>query len=598
MTSSARDESAGPQRPERSPDPAFGSRDASPTQAGGAPAPHAHGGARASADREVGNSGLAHAASSAHAGSSAHAAPRTAEGAEAAGAPDPAEPAARPPLLAADPAPVAYDTVVVPADEDPVAAAGSELLGGPPGRRALLGVSWWTPARFLALAAIAVLALGMVQKAPCFHSGWFYGATAQYDHACYSDIPHLFQGRGFADGLHPYGDRIPGGSADMQYLEYPVLTGLFMQVAAWLTPTSGSLPHREQWFWLVNAGMLLSCAVVAVVAVSRTHRNRPWDALLFALAPALALNATINWDLFAVALAAVAMACWASRRPGWAGVFVGLATAAKLYPVLLIGVLLVLCLRAGRMRAFGRALAGAAGAWLLVDVPVMLWSWDGWKTFYTFSEKRGEDFGSFWLIIEQDRGRSLGPLLNVLIAVLLITCALGIAWLALAAPRRPRLAQLAFLLVAAFTLTNKVYSPQYVLWLIPLAALARPRWRDFLVWQGCEVLYFLGIWYSLAYNSSAQQRGLPPDWYHVAIVVHLAGTLYLSAVVVRDVLRPDHDPVRWDGGDDPSGGVLDGAPDRFVLGRARYAREFSPAVPGPAWASAGKRWQESDEPAR
>ena len=34
-----------------------------------------------------------------------------------------------------------------------------------------------------------------------------------------------------------------------------------------------------------------------------------------------------------------------------------------------------------------------------------------------------------------------------------------------------------FLIVVAFTLTNKVYSPQYSLWLVPLAVMARPRWR-------------------------------------------------------------------------------------------------------------------------
>lgn len=43
--------------------------------------------------------------------------------------------------------------------------------------------------------------------------------------------------------------------------------------------------------------MLMACAAVIAVCVARTHRRRPWDALLFALAPALALNATINWDL-------------------------------------------------------------------------------------------------------------------------------------------------------------------------------------------------------------------------------------------------------------------------------------------------------------
>ena len=58
-------------------------------------------------------------------------------------------------------------------------------------------------------------------------------------------------------------------------------------------------------------------------------------------------------------------------------------------------------------------------------------------------------------------------------------------------------------MVAALVLSNKVYSPQYVLWLLPLAVLARPRWRDLLIWQGAEVLYFLAIWYRLAYVDAA-----------------------------------------------------------------------------------------------
>ena len=79
--------------------------------------------------------------------------------------------------------------------EDPVAAAGSELIGGPVGRHALFGRSWWTPVRVIALVAIGMFALGLVQKAPCYNGAWFFGASSQYTHACYSDIPHLYQGQ-------------------------------------------------------------------------------------------------------------------------------------------------------------------------------------------------------------------------------------------------------------------------------------------------------------------------------------------------------------------------------------------------------------------
>lgn len=240
--------------------------------------------------------------------------------------------------------------------------------------------------------------------------------------------------------------------------------------------------------------------------------------------------------------------------------------------MLLIGPLLVLCWRAGKWREFRVMLGGAVGAWLLVNLPIMAANWQGWSTFYVFSKHRAEDYGSFWLILMQARGTGLADL-DLYIGVLMVLGCLAIAWLALSAPRRPRFAQLAFLVVALFVLVNKVYSPQYALWLLPLAVLARPRWRDFLVWQACEVLYTLGIWSHLGFVTGTKQHGIGESWYHFAVVLHLLGTLYLVALVVRDVLLPDRDPVRLDGSDDPSGGVLDRAPDVFVVGAARALRE-------------------------
>ncbi|MFF0022495.1 glycosyltransferase family 87 protein [Streptomyces sp. NPDC005496] len=479
------------------------------------------------------------------------------------------------------PASVHEPETVHPTREDEVAANGSELIGGPLGRRALTGTSWWTPVRVVALIAIGMFALGMVQKLPCYDGAWFFGASSQYTHACYSDIPHLYQGRGFADGLVPYFDKLSG---DMDYLEYPVLTGVFMEVASWLTPGSGSIQDQEQFYWMVNAGMLMICAAVIVVCVSRTHARRPWDGLLVALAPAYALTATINWDLLAVALTAAAMLMWSRGCSLAFGVLLGLATAAKLYPVLLLGPLLMLCWRAGKWREFRIAVGGAVVAWLAVNLPVMVFAFEGWSKFYTFSQERGVDFGSFWLILSQRWQSSLLTTdnINTFATVLMLLACLGVAALTVTAPRRPRFAQLAFLIVAAFILTNKVYSPQYVLWLVPLAVLARPRWRDFLIWQACEVAYFLGIWMYLAYTTSGDaHKGLPTEGYQTAIAVHLLGTLYICAVVVRDILMPERDPVRRSGDDDPSGGVLDGAEDVFVLGAAAHPPRHAAHFDGP-----------------
>jgi hypothetical protein len=100
--------------------------------------------------------------------------------------------------------------------------------------------------------------------------------------------------------------------------------------------------------------------------------------------------------------------------------------------------------------------------------------------------------------------------------------------------------------------------------------MARPRWRDFLIWQSAQIIYFASIWYFLQQYGN-DNKGLPEGWYVAAILVQIAGTCWFAGMVVRDILTPSHDPVRTDGfadnTDDPGGGVLDFAPDVVTLRR-------------------------------
>ena len=452
---------------------------------------------------------------------------------------------------------MAEQTTVVPTRDDPTIAGNAEIVGGDLGAHAYPSWRFWGPLPILVLFTIGGFTLGLLSKLPCTVNGW--ADPGRYTHVCYSDIPPLFSLRGFADNVFPYVQNpLPG----QDQLEYPVLTGLFMWVANVITP------HGENgalWFYYINAIMLAVCLIVAVIATALTVKRRPWDAAMVALAPGTILCATINWDLLAVALTAVAMLLWARKYPTWAGVVIGAAAAAKFYPLLLLGPLLLLCWRAARMTAFWKLLGGAIAGWLVCNVPFMLINFDGWAHFYRFSSERGEDFGSVWLLLT-NLGLSVpaSALNKVATGIFLILC-IGIAVLALRAARRPRFAQLAFLVVAAFLVTNKVYSPQYVLWLIPLAAMARPRWRDFLIWQVGQVIYFVAVWeYLVGYGND--NKALPIGWYSAAIVIQIASTVFFAVMVIRDALDPSHDPVRTDAfaddRDDPGGGVLDGAPDR------------------------------------
>jgi hypothetical protein len=174
--------------------------------------------------------------------------------------------------------------------------------------------------------------------------------------------------------------------------------------------------------------------------------------------------------------------------------------------------------------------------------------------------------------------------LNELSAAALIVAFAAIALLALAAPRRPRLPQLCFLLLAAFLMTNKVWSPQYVIWLVPLAVLARPRLWPYLLWQLAEVGYFFGIWGYLIFATAPHPvigyQGISTGWYFTLLAARFLTVGLLAAYVVRDILYSERDVVRAHGLDDPAGGVLDQAPDRFRIRLARPVRR-----PGAASAS-------------
>jgi uncharacterized membrane protein len=460
--------------------------------------------------------------------------------------------------------PVNLGEVVAPTHDDPLVRVGSEVVGGPLGRRAVVGRSWWTPLRVLLALTFLTCGLGLVQKDWCRDHAW--ASPGDYAHACYSDIPPLYFGRGLAAGEVPY----IGQEPDKQ-VEYPVLTGAVMWATAQLVPSDGTPDHRSKRYFDINALALAIAAGIVAIATALVSGRRRWDAALFAAAPVLALTGTINWDLYAVAFLALGMVAWARGHPVGAGILIGLGAATKFYPLFALGPLLLLCLRAGRMREFWATFLGAACTWVVVDVPVMVADFDGWSKFYRLSESRGVGFSSIWFVLSQQGHAVPEDRLNWIAGGLFVAACIGIAVLALAAERRPRLPQLVFLVVAAFLLTNKVYSPQYVLWLLPLAVLARPRWRDLLIWQAAEVVHFVGIWMLIeGYPPGRPEHALGNDGYDITVLAHIVATLWLCAVVVRDILRPEYDPVRAplpDGEtvDDPAGGVLDGAPDRLRL---------------------------------
>jgi uncharacterized membrane protein len=139
-------------------------------------------------------------------------------------------------------------------------------------------------------------------------------------------------------------------------------------------------------------------------------------------------------------------------------------------------------------------------------------------------------------------------------------------------------AQLFFLTLATFLLSNKVWSPQYVIWLVPLAVLARPWLWSYALWQIAEVGYFFAIWaYLITVIAGPRGGGIGTGLYFAAVLARFGTVLLLCALVVKDILRPGTDLVRAGGTDDPAGGVLAGAPD---VRRLRLRSRLPGQLPG------------------
>lgn len=432
-------------------------------------------------------------------------------------------------------------SAIVPTHDDPVIAANTELVGGPMGNYSK-GNRWWSPLRVILILTALGYALGYWLDSACRNTSW--ASPQRYEHLCYTDIHPFFSLKGFADGVFPY----VGNAKPEQLLDSPVLVGLFMEVTARITSVINRIwPAADEavTFFDVTVVLLFLALITIVVATVKTVSNRPWDAAMIALAPMMVLAATISWDLLAIAFVSLAFWAHGKNRTITTGIFLGLALCSANYPIALVIVFIVLATRTKDWNRTANLIGVAAITWFAINLPIAMTHYNQWVVIYRHVIDSGAELGSAWYALTQIGGPSVSvPVLNAMSLLLFIAAVAAVTAIAIRAPRTPRLAQLAFLVVAAFALTAKGFSPQFSLWLIPLAVLARPRWRDFLIWQACEVTYFIAVWWFLAGYNVEGAKGLTPQWYAVAIFVHIAGTLYFAYRVIQDINKPEADVVR------------------------------------------------------
>ena len=403
------------------------------------------------------------------------------------------------------------------------------FAGGPLGRHASARArSWLATVVPLLVATGATMALSVAQRAHCVQKGWV--GSDQFWHGCFSDLPSTYQIGHLHSGLAAY----VGGSGATS--DHPVLTGAVMAALGGLVPDGALVDQTRVYFalWAI-LGTVLAAATVWFTAAARPRRAL--DAAHVALSPVLLLAAMVSSDLFGVALVSGGIWAWSRRRPALAGALLGCAVAARTYPLLVLLALVVLGLRAGRLAAVGRVLAAAAGAIAVVLLPFLVGNPGAITRFLHVWGDSMAGLGSVWMLPQLLTGGALPVAATTVLALVgLVLTILAGCLFALSTARRPTLAEVSLVLVGLALITGKSFPVQSSLWLVPLVALCGLRWRDHLVWASAEALHFVAVWLYVG-GLSRPERGLPPGWYAVFLVLRVASVAYLVVRVWRTAAR-------------------------------------------------------------
>jgi hypothetical protein len=373
-------------------------------------------------------------------------------------------------------------------------------------------------ARVLVALALLAALISVAKFSHCANTGW--ATPDQYVHACYSDLPALFGARGLSTNEWPF-------ASDDNSVEYPVITAMVMYVTSFAANSPVS-------YFNVNIFFLILLFIATVLIV---RKIRPEFAYLVPVAPAMIASLFINWDLWAIATMMLAIYWFDRKKFTYSALLMGLSISTKFLPVFLLIPIVFIFWRENKIKEAIKYIAIAFGTWLAINLPFAVTTPTGWWRFYKLNLERGPDWGSFWLALQQ-LGINLTNL-NYLSVLLLLIALTTIAILLFELKYTPSLASVAFFVLASVMLASKVYSPQYVLWLTPLAVIALTNKKDlhaFWVWQATELIYHIAIWQHLAQVTDAK-FGLGPTPFAILTLVRIGGTIYLMAVLARRALK-------------------------------------------------------------
>jgi hypothetical protein len=258
------------------------------------------------------------------------------------------------------------------------------------------------------------------------------------------------------------------------------------------------------WLFLIESAIFSTLIALAIAQIRGLRAAGPALALYALLVAVTAPLLPWRYDLFPALLTALALLCVVRQRPGWAGIWLGLGVAAKLYPAVLLLVFGAYYLTGKNRPALLRLALGSAGALAATLLPFVLIAPGPLLSFLRYHELRGlqlESLPAGVIVLAHVLGITparlefnygalhvASPLAGAVLSWLPVAFVVLFGVVLVSGMARFREEQAADGCVAreslvaysvaallTFIITNKVFSPQYVIWLLPFAPLLRLR---------------------------------------------------------------------------------------------------------------------------
>ncbi len=328
------------------------------------------------------------------------------------------------------------------------------------------------------------------------------------------EIYYVYSTR-FLDGEMPYRDF---------KMEYPPLALIAFSLPHLMALGKElSLAQYKNFYLFEHVLFSLAASIIVLTLFKNLQtRNRRIVEPIAVLTIAMVICAPIipwRYDLFPALLTILSLYLIINKKPVASGISIGIAVAAKLYPAVLIPIFMIYALVKNDLRSLKRFVIGG-GISVITLIPFIILAPNSFTSFLTYHQERGleiESVMSGLILLGKMAGilpakivynytafhlsspyadiilRWLPYIAITLFAIIYASCYIQFKKAFKAKNEIPTDSLLAYSILALliFMGTNKVFSPQYIIWILPFFPLMRLRYASlFLIISFLTIMIF------------------------------------------------------------------------------------------------------------